>query len=118
VDEVAVHRRPLIEPPQVWTGCLPAKYREIGPHIVELDPKDAGAINVAGMDVQQDGRSKPIQQWKYEDRLYPNIGLNAVAGKPREQYGCDPVRFDEMTPAVTTRSHASSTWTSTVSGAR
>ena len=88
----------VIEHPQVWTDRLPAKYREIGPHIVELDPKDVGAINVAGMDVQQHERTKPIQQWKYEDRLYPNIGLNAVAGKPREQYGCDPVRFDEMIP--------------------
>jgi hypothetical protein len=34
---------------RVWTDRLPAKYREIGPHIVELDPKDVGAINVAGM---------------------------------------------------------------------
>jgi len=38
------------------------------------------------------------QLWKYEDREYPNIALNAVAGRSRENYGVDPVRFDEMLP--------------------
>jgi predicted TIM-barrel fold metal-dependent hydrolase len=28
----------------------------------------------------------------------PNIGLNAVAGRPKEEYGVDPTAFDEMRP--------------------
>lgn len=30
--------------------------------------------------------------------MYAQLGLNAVAGKPREQIGTDPVRFEEMIP--------------------
>ena len=28
----------------------------------------------------------------------PNVGLNAVAGRPKEEYGVDPTAFDEMRP--------------------
>ena len=31
-------------------------------------------------------------------RSIPNIGLNAVAGRPKEEYGIDPTAFDEMRP--------------------
>ena len=36
--------------------------------------------------------------WQFEGRHYPNIGLNSVAGKPKEGIGLDPIRFDEMRP--------------------
>ena len=38
------------------------------------------------------------QVWEYEGRIYPYIGLNAVAGKQPEQYGVEPVRYDDMIP--------------------
>ena len=28
----------------------------------------------------------------------PNVGLNAVAGRPKEEYGIEPTAFDEMRP--------------------
>ena len=31
-------------------------------------------------------------------RSIPNIGLNAVAGRPKEEYGVEPTAFDEMRP--------------------
>ena len=31
-------------------------------------------------------------------RSIPNIGLNAVAGRPKEEYGIEPTAFDEMRP--------------------
>jgi hypothetical protein len=34
--------------------------------------------------------------WLYEDMLYPQIGLNAIVGRPKEQWNTDPARFDEM----------------------
>jgi predicted TIM-barrel fold metal-dependent hydrolase len=70
----------LIEHPMVWQDRLPGKYREIGPRIVET-PREG---------------LPPVQSWKYEDRSYPYIGLNAVAGKKPEEYGLEPVRYDEM----------------------
>ena len=30
--------------------------------------------------------------------IVPNVGLNAVAGRPKEEYGVDPTAFDEMRP--------------------
>ena len=34
--------------------------------------------------------------WLYEGQEIPNIGLNAVAGRPPEEYGMEPTSFDEM----------------------
>ena len=39
-----------------------------------------------------DGR----QAWAYEDNLFPNIGLNAVIGRPKDEWSMEPARFDEM----------------------
>jgi predicted TIM-barrel fold metal-dependent hydrolase len=68
----------VVEHAQVWLDRLPAKYAEAAPRVVEVDG----------------GR----QMWKYEDRMLPTIGLNAVAGKDPKDFGMDPVRFDEMLP--------------------
>jgi predicted TIM-barrel fold metal-dependent hydrolase len=68
----------LIEPPDLFEGRIPAKFARQAPHIVEAD----------------DG----VQNWLYEDRRYPNVGLNAVVGRPKESWSLDPARFDEMRP--------------------
>ena len=56
----------LIEHPRIWSDRLPAKYRELGPHIVEVPRAKGGP---------------PSQVWEYQCKTYPQIGLNAVAGK-------------------------------------
>jgi predicted TIM-barrel fold metal-dependent hydrolase len=66
----------IIEPPDMFDGRLPATLQDRAPRIVE---KDDGA-----------------QTWVYEDREYPNIGLNAVIGRPKDEWSMDPARFDEM----------------------
>ena len=43
---------------------------------------------------EADGR----EQWYYGDLKGRNLGLNAVAGKPREMYNVDVLRYDEMRP--------------------
>jgi len=73
----------LIEKPNLWTDRLPRRWQEMGPHIVE--------------EPQADGQP-PNQVWHYEGNRFPSIGLNAVAGKLPEQYGFEPVRFDDMLP--------------------
>jgi predicted TIM-barrel fold metal-dependent hydrolase len=67
----------LIEHPRVFQDRLPAKFKEAGPQIVEIDGK---------------------HMWKMSDVIYPTIGLNAVAGKKPEEYGMDPVRYEDMIP--------------------
>jgi len=66
----------LIEPPDLFDGRVPAHLADDAPRVVELD----------------DGN----QAWAYEGSLYPNVGLNAVVGRPRDQWSMDPARFDEM----------------------
>ena len=36
--------------------------------------------------------------WTFNGAVIPNVGLNAVAGRPKEEYGVDPTAFDEMRP--------------------
>jgi predicted TIM-barrel fold metal-dependent hydrolase len=36
--------------------------------------------------------------WHFDGVENPNIGLNAVAGRPKEEYGIEPTAFDEMRP--------------------
>jgi predicted TIM-barrel fold metal-dependent hydrolase len=68
----------VVEPPDLFARHLPAKYRDIAPHVVhEAD----------GTDV-----------WHFLDFEIPNVGLNAVAGRPQEEYGIDPTSFDELRP--------------------
>ncbi len=66
----------VVEPPEMFDGRLPAKYVDEAPRIVR---------NESGDDV-----------WVYQGDILPNIGLNAVAGRPREEYGVEPTSFDEM----------------------
>ncbi|WP_395109665.1 amidohydrolase family protein [Actinomadura sp. SCN-SB] len=73
----------LIEHPAVWSDRLPARYQDAGPRIVEQAKPGGGA---------------PAEVWKYEDRIYPYIGLNAVAGKRPEEFGIEPIRYDDMIP--------------------
>jgi predicted TIM-barrel fold metal-dependent hydrolase len=68
----------LIEPPDLFDGRLPAALAGGAPRIVE----DA------------DG----TQCWIFEGRRYPNVGLNAVVGRPQAEWSMEPARFDQMRP--------------------
>ncbi|MGY3554778.1 amidohydrolase family protein [Williamsia sp. R60] len=73
----------LIEHPMLWQDRLAPKFLEQGPRIIEK-------VMVEG--------NKPAQVWQWEGRVYPYIGLNAVAGKKPEEFGAEPVRYDDMLP--------------------
>jgi predicted TIM-barrel fold metal-dependent hydrolase len=66
----------LIEPPDLFEGRMPAALQDRAPAVATFD----------------DGR----QAWVYEEKLYPNVGLNAVVGRPRDEWSMEPARFDEM----------------------
>ncbi len=68
----------VVEPPDMFANHLPAKYKDLAPRVIEAED---------GSDV-----------WLYEGQELPNIGLNAVSGKPPEEYGIDPTTFAEMRP--------------------
>jgi predicted TIM-barrel fold metal-dependent hydrolase len=66
----------VVEPPDVFEKHLPAKYQEFAP---KLEERDDGTL-----------------AWRYYEHEITNVGLNAVAGRPREEYGIEPTRLDEM----------------------
>jgi predicted TIM-barrel fold metal-dependent hydrolase len=68
----------VVEPPDMFDGRVPAKYADQAPRVVHTD---------SGNDV-----------WVFNGAQIPNIGLNAVAGRPKEEYGVNPTAFDEMRP--------------------
>ena len=68
----------VVEPPGMFEGHIPAKYADAAPKVV----------------TQQDGSDV----WTFGGSVIPNIGLNAVAGRPKEEYGIEPTAFDEIRP--------------------
>jgi predicted TIM-barrel fold metal-dependent hydrolase len=67
----------LVEHPRVWQDRMPENLKERAPQIFEQDGKHL---------------------WRYDGDIFPTIGLNAVAGKPREEWGMDPIRYEDMIP--------------------
>ena len=68
----------VVEPPDMFEAHLPEKWRDVAPRMVRRDD---------GTDV-----------WLYEGKEIVNIGLNAVAGRPPDEYGMEPTSLHEMRP--------------------
>jgi predicted TIM-barrel fold metal-dependent hydrolase len=66
----------LIEPPDLFEGRMPSALVERAPKVVTFP----------------NGR----QVWEYEGGIYPNIGLNAVIGRPKHEWSMEPANFEEM----------------------
>ena len=68
----------VVEPPDMFDGRLPEKYKDRAPRVVRKSD---------GSDV-----------WLFEGNQLPNIGLNAVVGRPPEEYGVEPTAYEQMRP--------------------
>ncbi|MGZ4703927.1 MAG: amidohydrolase family protein [Acidimicrobiales bacterium] len=68
----------LIEPPDLFVNHLDAKYQDRAPKLVR---------NEEGNDV-----------WKFGEIVMETAALNAVAGRPKEEYGLEPQSLDEVRP--------------------
>jgi predicted TIM-barrel fold metal-dependent hydrolase len=66
----------VVEPPDLFEGHLASRWHDIAPRVER---------RADGSDV-----------WIYDGNEIPNIGLNAVAGRPPEEYGMEPTSFDEL----------------------
>ena len=68
----------VVEPPGMFSGHLPRSVEQ--PRVVENEAKH--------------------EVWVWDDLVSINIGLNAVVGRPREEWGMEPARFDHLRPAA------------------
>jgi len=70
----------VVEPPDLFEHHLTDAWKSRAPRVVRK--KD-------GSDV-----------WLFEGQQLPNIGLNAVVGRPPEEYGVEPTSFDQLRPGT------------------
>ncbi|UGQ12686.1 amidohydrolase [Yinghuangia sp. ASG 101] len=68
----------IIEPPDMFVNHLPERYKDDAPRLVHRED---------GTDV-----------WQFRDTVITNSALNAVAGRPKEEYGLEPQGLDEIRP--------------------
>ena len=68
----------IVEPPDMFKNHLSKKYLDDAPRLVH---------NPDGSDT-----------WQFRDIVIPNVALNAVAGRPKEEYGLEPQGLDEIRP--------------------
>jgi hypothetical protein len=66
----------VIEPRGMFDGLLPAKYQDAAPQLIR--------------------RPDGTDYWYYDGNEIPNVGLNAVVGRPPEEYGIEPMSLDDM----------------------
>ena len=66
----------VVEPPDAFVGRFPARFADAAPRLVDTD--DGG------------------EAWVWNGEVLPNVGFNAVVGRPSTEYGFEPTRFDEM----------------------
>jgi predicted TIM-barrel fold metal-dependent hydrolase len=70
----------IVEPPDMFERHVPAAYKNFAPRY-EINEKGDGF-------------------WLFEDRKVANVGLNAVVGRPPEEYGMEPTAISQMRDAV------------------
>ena len=67
----------VIEPPHVWQEYVPAKFRDHAPRMTV-----------------EDG----VELWHWDGKVYPTSGMNAAAGRDREEFSPLPLTYEEMRP--------------------
>ena len=66
----------LVEPPDMFEGRLPAALAERAPRVVTTR---------GGHEV-----------WEFDNQTFRQVGLNAVAGRDKQDWTLEPARFDQM----------------------
>jgi predicted TIM-barrel fold metal-dependent hydrolase len=64
----------VIEPPDAFLRHFPERLKSQAPQIRVVDGAD---------------------KWEWLGKVYPSIGLNAVVGRPRSEYGMEPAAYDQ-----------------------
>ncbi len=85
----------VVEPPDLWTSRLPAKYHDRGPRVVR-DTATVGMIGGVFSFEKGAADGVPCDFWLYDDLVYPFPKLSAAVGFPNLDN--EPVTFDDIRP--------------------
>ncbi|MGB3895936.1 MAG: amidohydrolase family protein [Mycolicibacter sinensis] len=66
----------LVEPPDMFEGHIPDRYKDDVPKLIQ--------------------RADGTDAWVFEGQEATNVGLNAVAGRPPDEYGAEPTKLSEI----------------------
>jgi predicted TIM-barrel fold metal-dependent hydrolase len=69
----------VIEPPDTFKRHMPRQYASRAPFVESINGAD---------------------HWNVDGRRFVLAGLNAVAGRPREEYGIEPIAFSQLRPGA------------------
>src|SRR5438552_5173184 len=64
-----------IEPPNAFASHIPERFKGREPRVEQRNGRDI---------------------WVFEDRATGYMGLNSVVGRPKEEYGMEPLSYDHM----------------------
>ena len=84
----------VIEPADVWQNRLPAKYREVGPRVIQERGKMQFVGGVFSYEPSDEGEL--CDWWLYEDKRVPQTRLSAAAGFSREEVKVTGITYEEM----------------------
>jgi len=68
----------VVEPPDMFEQHLSPEWKARAPRVEKTPGGD--------------------DAWTFEGQQVPNIGLNAVVGRPKEEYGVEPTAFEQLRP--------------------
>lgn len=86
----------VVEPPNVWTDRLPAKYRDVGPRVV----RERGVVKLHDGDFQYDAsdEGEEVDTWYFEDLRIPSTLPGAAVGYSLDDMEMKVMTFDQMRP--------------------
>lgn len=68
----------IVEPANMFDRHMPTRFKDRAPRVTK--------------------GSNGAHHWMIEDARAPGLGLNAVVGRPKDEYGMEPVAYDQVRP--------------------
>ena len=87
----------IVEPADVWTSRMPAKYKDAAPHIVRKDMPDVTFVG-GKLTVNEGGGGAPADWWIYEKLQRPLLRVDSAVGVPRDEVTMKGVTYEDMRP--------------------
>ncbi len=84
----------VIEHAEVWQDRLPARYREVGPRVVQMRGTMSFVGGVFSYEPSDDGEL--CDWWLYEDKRVPQTRLSAAVGFDRDEVKVTGITYEEM----------------------
>jgi predicted TIM-barrel fold metal-dependent hydrolase len=87
----------IVEPADVWTSRMPAKFKDAAPHIVRKDMPDVTFVG-GKLTVNEGGGGAPADWWIYEKLQRPLLRVDSAVGVPRDEVTMKGVTYEDMRP--------------------